>query len=85
VIQKTTMPLTIKGRYQVILGCDLCEVAWASPVVEDSLETVFEMNKRAFCPQCSACQHHEDPYLQMAPVILNIENLDNEFAIISQF
>lgn len=79
------MPLMIKGRYQVTLGCDLCEVAWTSPVVEDTLETLFKMNRKAFCPQCTACKHHEDPKLQVAPVILKIENIDNEFAIISQF
>lgn len=79
------MDLKIQGRYQVTLGCDLCEIAWYSPVVEDTLDMVFAMNNRAFCPQCSACGHHEDPYLQIAPVILSIKNLDNEFAIISQF
>jgi hypothetical protein len=77
--------LQCKCRYQVMLGCDLCEVAWWSGVVETNLETLFEMNKRAFCPECSACSHHEDPDLRVAPVILNIKNVDNEFAIISQF
>ncbi len=77
--------LKIQGRYQVTLGCDLCSIAWYSPIVEDTLDTVFDMNRRAFCPQCTACGHHEDPQLQIAPVILNIINLDNEYAIISQF
>jgi len=77
--------LTTKGRYQVILGCDLCEIAWASPVIEEELETVFAMNERAFCPECSACGHHEDPSLQVKPTILKIVDLDNEFAIITQF
>lgn len=79
------MSLIINGRYQVILGCDLCEIAWVSPIIKESLETVFAMNTKAFCPQCSACGHHKDPDLQLAPTVLKIVDIDNEFAIISQF
>lgn len=79
------MILQCKCRYQVTLGCDICETAWHSPIIEETLETVSAMSKRAFCPQCTACAHHEDPDLQVAPIILNVENIDNEFAIISLF
>lgn len=79
------LDLTISGKYQVILGCDLCEVAWVSPIIEETLETVFAMNKRAFCPECSACGHHEEPSLQVTPTVLKIVDLNNEFAIITQF
>jgi len=79
------MPLTTEKRYQVILGCDLCGIAWSSPEITTTLETLFKMNEKALCPGCSATQLHDDPYLQVPPVVLKISDLDNEFAIISQF
>jgi len=78
-------PLTTKGRYQVTLACDLCEIAWVSPVVEETLETIFAMNRKALCPECNSHADHEDPFLRYAPIVLEIKDLDNEFAIISQF
>ena len=77
--------LTVKSRYQVTLGCDLCAVAWYSPEINESLETVLQMSAKAFCPQCTACGHHGDPDLRVTPVVLHVEDLDNEFAIISPF
>lgn len=82
VIPKT---LKIKGKYQVTLGCDLCEIAWLSPELDEELDTVLQMSQRAFCPQCTACGHHQDPGLRVSPVILHVEDLNNEFAIISSF
>ncbi|MCK5292830.1 MAG: hypothetical protein KAR39_12545 [Thermoplasmata archaeon] len=72
-------------KYQVILGCDPCGIAWVSPEIEQSLETVFAMNKRALCPECGATALHDSPELQIPPTVLKIIDLNNEFAIITQF
>lgn len=73
------------GKYQVVLGCDLCEIAWVSPEIEQSLETVFVMNTRALCPECGATALHDSPELQVPPIVLKIIDVNNEFAIITQF
>lgn len=72
-------------EYRTVFGCNLCEIAWVSPTVRESIETVWEMNKKVFCPQCTACGHHEEPSLRFAPEVLRIEEVGNEFAIIQQF
>ena len=73
------------SHYRTIFGCSLCQIAWVSPVVETTLEEIFAMNQEVFCPHCSACAHHEDPYLRTAPEILKIQEVGNDFAIIAQF
>jgi transcription elongation factor Elf1 len=73
------------AQYRTTFGCELCNIAWVSPTIECTLEEIFEMNTRMFCPRCSASAEHEDPYLRLAPEILNIQDVGNEFAIIVQF
>lgn len=72
-------------EYRTVFGCDLCQIAWVSPAIKETIETIWEMNKRVFCPQCTACGHHEDPSLRVAPTVLRIVDVGNEFSIIQQF
>ena len=73
------------AKYRTVFACNLCQIAWMSPTVETTLEEIFEMNQAVFCPRCSACAHHEDPYLRVAPEVLKIQEVGNEFTIIAQF
>jgi hypothetical protein len=73
------------AQYRTVFACHLCQISWAGPVVETTLENIFDMNQQVFCPRCSASAHHEDPYLRFAPEVLNIQDVENEFAIIAQF
>lgn len=82
---RSVNPLTTISQYRIVYGCDLCGVAWVSPIVETTLENVFEMNQAVFCPRCTACRHHEDPSLRVPPDVLKVQDLDNEFSLIAQF
>jgi len=72
-------------EYRTVFGCSLCEIAWVSPAVKESIQIIWEMNKKVFCPRCSACGHHEEPSLRLTPEVLRIEEVGNEFTIIQQF
>jgi len=71
--------------YRTIFRCDLCGVTWVSPIVETTAEDIFEMNTGVSCPHCTACALHKDPSLRVPIVILEIQNLGNEFSLIAQF
>jgi len=73
------------AHYRTAFACNLCQIAWVSPVVETTLEQIFEMNTLVFCPRCSASANHSDPYLRFPPEVLKIQDVENEFAIIAQF
>lgn len=70
--------------YRTLFGCPICQIAWVSPVVETTLEELFEMNSAVFCPHCSANAHHENPYLRTAPEILKIQEVGNDYTLIAQ-
>lgn len=73
------------AQYRTVFGCGQCKIAWVSPIVECTLEEIFEMNQQVFCPRCSANAEHEDPYLRFSPEVIKIQEIGNEFAIIAQF
>ncbi len=73
------------AHYRTVFACNLCQIAWVSPIVETTLENIFDMNRQVFCPRCSAHADHEDPYLRFSPEVVKIQDVENEFAIIAQF
>lgn len=73
------------SAYRTTFRCQLCGLAFASPIVEQTLEQIFYVNTRVICPHCTACAHHENPNLRVPIVILKVEDIDNEFALIAQF
>lgn len=73
------------ATYRTVFACNLCQIAWITPTVETTLEQIFEMNQAMNCPMCTACAHHEDPYLRVAPEVLKIQEVGNEYALIAQF
>jgi hypothetical protein len=73
------------GLYRTVFRCQLCGLEFASPIVEQTLERIFDINTRVICPGCTASAHHENPSLRVPIVIHKIEDIHNEFALITQF